>query len=36
MRKTARNLTYLFVSHDLAVLQMLCDTALVMRSGKCV
>ncbi|MEP5155494.1 ABC transporter ATP-binding protein [Planktotalea sp.] len=30
------NLTYVFVSHDLAVVQMLCDTALVMRSGECV
>lgn len=30
------NLTYLFVSHDLAVVQMLCDTALVMRLGQSV
>jgi len=30
------NLTYLFVSHDLAVVQMLCDTALVMRAGQSV
>lgn len=27
------NLTYLFVSHDLAVVQMLCDTVAVMRHG---
>ncbi|KMW56138.1 ABC transporter ATP-binding protein [Candidatus Rhodobacter oscarellae] len=27
-------LTYLFVSHDLAVVQMLCDNVVVMRSGK--
>jgi len=30
------NLTYLFVSHDLAVVQMLCDETLVMRSGQCM
>lgn len=29
-------LTYLFVSHDLAVVQMLCDTALVLRAGECM
>ncbi|MEM9230694.1 MAG: ABC transporter ATP-binding protein [Pseudomonadota bacterium] len=28
------NLTYLFVSHDLAVVQMLCDNVVVMRLGK--
>ncbi|MEM6825456.1 MAG: ABC transporter ATP-binding protein, partial [Pseudomonadota bacterium] len=28
------NLTYLFVSHDLGVVQMLCDTVAVMRLGK--
>ncbi|MEM9269460.1 MAG: ABC transporter ATP-binding protein, partial [Pseudomonadota bacterium] len=27
------NLTYLFVSHDLAVVQMLCDQVVVMRAG---
>lgn len=28
------NLTYVFVSHDLAVVQMICDTVAVMRMGK--
>ena len=28
------NLTYLFVSHDLSVVQMLCDTVAVMRLGQ--
>ncbi|KAJ56339.1 ABC transporter ATP-binding protein [Actibacterium mucosum KCTC 23349] len=28
------NLTYLFVSHDLAVIQMLCDSVAVMRQGQ--
>ncbi|MEO1549580.1 MAG: ABC transporter ATP-binding protein [Pseudomonadota bacterium] len=28
------NLTYLFVSHDLSVVQMLCDTVAVMRQGQ--
>lgn len=28
------NLTYLFVSHDLSVVQMLCDTVVVMRLGQ--
>ncbi|MEM6821978.1 MAG: ATP-binding cassette domain-containing protein [Verrucomicrobiota bacterium] len=32
--KTEFNLTYLFISHDLAVVEHFCDTTLVMNQGK--
>ena len=31
-----RNLTYLFVSHDLAVIDHMCDRLLVMKGGQAV
>ncbi len=31
-----RGLTYLFVSHDLAVIDHMCDRLLVMRAGEAV
>ena len=34
--RTARNLTYLFVSHDLAVIDYMCDELAVMQHGRIV
>ncbi len=34
--KQALGMSYLFVSHDLQVVRMLCDRVIVMRSGRIV
>ena len=34
--KTERNMTYLFICHDIALVQQFCDRVLVMHQGKIV